>query len=462
MAIICGVDFSEAARSAVRTAAGLATRRHESLWLVHALEPAVETTSAPSPERVTTELVERLEQTARQLEGSGSLAVRVAVPAGRADEVLRSFARDHEGTLIVVGSRGHRAESLIRPGGVSERLAMGLELPLLVVRDDQPFEAWSHGQAFRALVGLDDSNESASAVRHIESLRQVGPIDVVIGRVYYAEEAHRRYGVHGRFSMTDPDPDVERFVERDLKRRVPHLRGDGELFYRVRLGVGRIADHLLEIAEAERCDLVVIGSHGRKGVARLWSVSATALHLARMAVLVVPDDGRGLGVGVSERSPVLRRVLVATDLSPFANVAIPWAYAVVDPQGEVILAHVTLLDRDAGELLERYLPGLTPQARSRVEAEVAARLRSLIPTAPESRGVVTRTEVCRGTSAATELLAAAERVGADAVVIASHGRSGLTRTLLGSVAEQVLRASKRPVFVVRVPAEAVPQASPMV
>ena len=82
---------------------------------------------------------------------------------------------------------------------------------------------------------------------------------------------------------------MEHFIERDLKRRVPRLPGRGEIFYRARLGVGRVADHLLEIAESERCDLVVVGSHGRAGLARLWSVSATTLHLARMAVLVVPD-----------------------------------------------------------------------------------------------------------------------------------------------------------------------------
>jgi nucleotide-binding universal stress UspA family protein len=278
-----------------------------------------------------------------------------------------------------------------------------------------------------------------------------GHVDVVVGRVYYAEEAHRRYGVHGRYSMTDPDPEVERYVERELKRRVPHLRGSGEVFYRARLGVGRIADHLLEIAEGERCDLIVVGSHGRKGIARLWSVSATALHLARMAVMIVPDDGHGVGVGVPESPPRLRRVLVCTDFSPFANLAIPWAYAVVQPRGEVFLAHVTLTDSAAGDLLERYLPGAAPQQRTRVDAEVAARLRALTPAGLEGQGVVTHTEVCRGMDAAVEILAAAERIGVDAIAIASHGRTGLARTVLGSVAERVLRTSKCPVFVVRAP-----------
>ena len=46
------------------------------------------------------------------------------------------------------------------------------------------------------------------------------------------------------------------------------------------------------------------------------------------------------------------------------------------------------------------------------------------------------------------IVAAAERHDVDVIAVGSHGRSGLSRTLIGSVAEQVARRSRRPVFIV--------------
>ena len=57
--------------------------------------------------------------------------------------------------------------------------------------------------------------------------------------------------------------------------------------------------------------------------------------------------------------------------------------------------------------------------------------------------------VIDGGSAGEAILQAAHRLGADAIALASHGRSGVVRTLMGSVAEAVLRGSDKPVFVVR-------------
>ena len=99
-----------------------------------------------------------------------------------------------------------------------------------------------------------------------------------------------------------------------------------------------------------------------------------------------------------------------------------------------------------------YAPALpAPHASPRVEAEVAARLRGLTPSTAAERGVVTRTEVLRSAEPAKALLALSEQLGVDAIVIASHGRTGVLRAVRGSVAEAILRGATRPVMVVRTP-----------
>jgi nucleotide-binding universal stress UspA family protein len=130
--------------------------------------------------------------------------------------------------------------------------------------------------------------------------------------------------------------------------------------------------------------------------------------------------------------PRFRTAVVATDLSDFANRAVPYAYGVVGDGGEVHIVHV--VDDDA----EIDLAALT--------AEVAA-------LAPRGVKATTVAHVIHGDDAARVVGETAERVGADVVCIASHGRTGLTRALMGSVADKLLRACRRPVMILRPPAD---------
>ncbi|MFZ5438483.1 MAG: universal stress protein [Myxococcota bacterium] len=445
MTILCATDFSEQARGAEQAAAALAERLGLSLWLLHVQEPGVEVMTPEAQEKVQSMLADRLATSANRLRGRVR-SLQTAVKVGRASDVISAFAKAHDVKLIVVGSSGHGMSPLYKLGGTSERLANGAELPVLVVREGDSLAEWAAGRSLRVLVGLDEGEASASALRWVTRLREVAPVDVVLGRVYYAEEAHHRYGV-ARASFTEPDPSLERLIERDLKHAVPSLPGQGELFFRAKLGLGRIADHLLELAETERCQLVVVGTHHHRGLARMWSVSAATVHLARMSVVLVPPDGQGMGALAP--TPKLRRVLVTTDFSPLGNAAIRWAYALSDAGAEVILTHVTPTEGAATDLAELYAPALPlPHASPKVEAEVAARLRALAE--PYARpNVVTRTEVLRAGDPAAAILTLSEQLGVDTIVISSHGRSGVGRAVRGSVAEAVLRGAHRPVFVVK-------------
>ena len=448
MTILCATDFSEQARGAEQAAAALAERLALPLWLVHVQEPGIELLSPEASQQLHRMLEKRLAGVADRLKPRPA-SVKTALRMGRASEVVPALARELDAKLIVVGSSGHGLTPLYRLGGTSERMAHGAEVPVLVVREGDSFTEWAAGKSLRVLVGLDEGEASASALRWVTQLRQVAPVDVVLGRVYYAEEAHQRYGLAGRrYSFTDPDPVIEKLIERDLKQAAPELPGTGEVFYRAKLGLGRVADHLLELAETERCQLVVIGTHRHRGLARMWSVSAATVHLARMSVTLVPPDGRGMGTLAPP--PRLRRVLVTTDFSTLGNAAVRWAYALVDRGGEVILAHVTPSEGIAGQLADLYAPALPlPHASPRVETEVAARLHAIAAPFSKDRGVITRTEVLRSSEPAKAILMLAEQLGVDTVVISSHGRSGVTRAVWGSITEAVLRGSHRPVFVVR-------------
>lgn len=213
------------------------------------------------------------------------------------------------------------------------------------------------------------------------------------------------------------------------------MGGAGEVAFRPHLALGRFADHLVELADGERADLVVVGTHHRRGPARLWSVSSGALHFGRMSVATVPTSpGTLLG---PEGLPEVKRVLVATDLSDASGWAVTFAYALLGRRGgDVHLLHV--VEPPGGE------------ERSAADAELARRLRALAPSGAGRERIAAHVEVVHGAVVAP-ICAAAERLGVDVVCLGSRGESALVKALLGSVVAGVLEESARPVLVIRPP-----------
>jgi len=127
-------------------------------------------------------------------------------------------------------------------------------------------------------------------------------------------------------------------------------------------------------------------------------------------------------------------VLAATDLSSFGNEAVRFALA---------LAHATGGDLHLLHVSDAQVPDWDD------EASLTAQLRSLVPQRWPFR---VSTEVIFGRQPSTAIASAAERMDADVICVASHGRRGIARVALGSVTEDLMRRAHRPVLVVR-PAE---------
>lgn len=436
MPIICGTDFSNRARAALEVAAGLAPRlKAAELWLVHVLDPTTDSLGPAALEASKAAAEKRLRVEAESLGERASVHVHHLVLVGSASEALLAFAEEKKARLVVVASQGHGTSFVLRVGGTSERLAQSTQIPVLVVRDGGPFEAWVKGERpLRLLLAIDWSRSCDAAIQWVKALRELSPVDVVVGYVYssgYPGEGPARYGLPWRHPIVERDPEAEALLVRDLRARVGELAGQGELVFRLQLGVGRLGDHLLELAEAERVDLIVIGTHHRRGLARLGSTAAVTLHHSHASVAMVPVPEGDLRA--PDEVPCIRRVLIATDLSPLSNFAIPFGYALLGERGgEVHLLHVRGNDKEAVG-----------------EVDIIAQLRSLVPKRGVPANVVTRTELVQHTDTALAICQTAERLGVDAVCMAAHGRSGVKRAVLGSVAESVMRESRRPVFVVR-------------
>ncbi len=427
MRLVYGHDFSDVSNALVPGAAALAVRLDLPLVLVHVRDGADAALDPDADARLAIRARERLEALAVELirDWPGCRARAVVLRGHPASELAAEAARNRANLLVV--SSGRHVGPLWRVGSTSERVAVEAECPVLVLRASEPFEAWARRvRPLRVVLGVSDDAAFIGALAWTSRLRAAGRCDVTAAEVYSPPGTHDRYGLHPRLPWTTPDPELERLVARDIERRLSSLGGEGAVGIHPTLGLGRTADHLLDVAERSAAHLVVVGTHRARGLARLTSVSEGVLHHGRTSVLLVPGDVETIPVNI----PELRRVLVAVDLSPASVVAVAHGLALARVAGgEVYLLHVVEAEEPAPS-----------------EAiAIAARLRGLAPDPP---GVPIRTEVVGARDPSQAIVAAAERLDADVVCLASHGRAGVERIALGSVAERVVRSCRRPVLVV--------------
>ncbi|MBM3998936.1 MAG: universal stress protein [Planctomycetes bacterium] len=135
-----------------------------------------------------------------------------------------------------------------------------------------------------------------------------------------------------------------------------------------------------------------------------------------------------------------RRVVAPVDFSDRSVEVVKTARDIAGVQGQVLVVHVLpeLSPTDPGVIWE------TIDDSSRIE-KAGRTLRDTYPADDPSK---TRFEVVVG-DPGHEVAAIAERTSADLIVVASHGRTGVKRLLIGSVAERIVRLAHCPVLVLR-------------
>lgn len=136
-----------------------------------------------------------------------------------------------------------------------------------------------------------------------------------------------------------------------------------------------------------------------------------------------------------------QRILVPIDMSVFSITALQYAEDVAEHFGaEIAVVHVVEHETQSAKAAE---------ADSEAEAEQA--LRSTIARMLLDHNVVhqsLRIELRHG-SPAQEIVKASQEIHADLIIMCTHGRSGLSHVLMGSVAERVVRRSPCPVLTIK-------------
>jgi nucleotide-binding universal stress UspA family protein len=203
---------------------------------------------------------------------------------------------------------------------------------------------------------------------------------------------------------------------------------------------------LCEEADRIEADLVVMATHGRGAMGRLWLGSVAdymVRHLSVPVLLVHPDRLE------PATEPRLHSILVSLDLSRESEAILqPVERLAQLTEGHVTLVHI--VEPIIGTV-GIGMPFAAPVPIELFEEQRTAAQRKLDRIADElrNRGLSVSARIIDAANAAVGLLEVLGEKGYDLIAMTTHGRGGVRRLLLGSVADKVIRGAAKPVLVIR-------------
>jgi nucleotide-binding universal stress UspA family protein len=300
------------------------------------------------------------------------------------------------------------------------------------------------------LVPVDGSNLAKSAIPFAQSLAGADGTILLLQVVSPSDPIRDDLGVSlvseemaGRWHVEEIQRELDEFAG------TLQLQVDRGVTVKTAVTVGDPATEILDTAQREQIGTIVMTSHARGAIGRA-AFGSVADRVARSAdipvVIVRPADD----IGAVGKPAQLRRIILPLDGSALADSAIPFVKDVAVRLG-VTVSLVHVMDMNSPYIVVGAMP--IPQSaldewwnEARDMLEPAAKIF-------DDAGVSSKIEILQGAPFAAISNFAAP---GDLIVMTSHGRTGFTRWLLGSVAEKLVRSAPVPVCIVpaRAPAPA--------
>lgn len=284
----------------------------------------------------------------------------------------------------------------------------------------------------RVLVGVDFSKPARRAFEQALALSRHHGAELVVVQAVPADQPFAQRG-QARLALAE---------------RLRQAAAEANVEFAHRVQTGDPAEIVLLHARSLRPDVIVVGTHQRRGVGRLrqGSVAERVAASATVPVLVVPAPRREFGA-----IRPFCHVAVAVDFGPASRGAIEHALALANESAaRVTLLHV--MDGLSSKIpVHWYGYGLEEGQKAQMR-DAHRRLQWAIPPTPQSPAVVD-TRVLRG-DITSGLTRAVDSLGADLLVVGVHKQGAVSRALFGTTVTRLLRVAGVPVLAVPVTAAA--------
>ena len=283
----------------------------------------------------------------------------------------------------------------------------------------------------KIIVGYDDSEFSSAALCEASGwIRRHGGTAVLAHAVFFSEE---------EFASL-PEQREQRFklgrnicsIARDSMSAELGLNGNLLAF----VCEGEPHEVLVDIARAKNADLIALGTHGRKGIKKIFmgSVTSRVLQSSPCDVLIVRKS--------SDCDGQYRSILLSYDGSPFSKKALSRACE---------LAKIDDSEITALYVVPRYEEMVEFISSSMIKENIALDARKVLSEAASiaaEMGVTIKTEIAYGTEA-EKIVETALKLKSDLIIRGTHGWIGFNKAIIGSVIENIIINAPCPVLAVR-------------
>ncbi len=206
---------------------------------------------------------------------------------------------------------------------------------------------------------------------------------------------------------------------------------------------GLPSDKIKEVAKRKNADLIVMGKHGHGFLENMLAGSETVrvLKKSHLPVLSVKDENK---------KAQFKNILVPIDLTHRSDAAVSYALEMAQLTGaKVTVIFVLRLDMYAQDIPAGALERVIEQAIKTLNKRASQIKKIFEKKTGASKNIQINTEVIHGMSEAVTISQYAVKKKIDLIVIHTHGRTGLTRFLLGSVTERVVASARCSVLAMR-------------
>lgn len=301
----------------------------------------------------------------------------------------------------------------------------------------------------RVLVPLDGSELAEQVLPYVRLIAKAFQSEVTLVRIVgpvSPELADPAHGIY-RSQMLE----AQRGQAADYLDRVAASLQKKALTVSTIVREGDPADTIITEAAKEKDTLIAVTTHGRGGIARLvlGSVTNKVLYNTTSPLLVVRAKEKPLPPDAVR----LKVAILPLDGSAVAEQALPHATALAQTMGlKVVLVRAILSAQQiftyAGGPWDGVPPGVLDEVIKSIEADANNYMR-LADAKLRKQGVSSLEESVPYGNAADAIIDIARKTDDNLVVMTTHGRSGVGRFLLGSVADRVVRSCGDPVLLVR-------------
>ncbi len=294
MAVLVAIDFSGNAERALCVAARQAEIRNEPLTVLHCLESGFEAIAerqlAEPPQnlraRLWKEAKTQLEETYREVVPADrrppktDFRVEMAHPKDGVVEVARETGAE----LVVLGATGHSRLTNVLLGGTAEEVVRRIDVPLLVVHNEA-----DAGPVERIVAPVDFTPCSRRSLAVAAEHARRESAELILLHAYVLPVADTT------FVPAQMPPELVDEIETQRREKLEEMAADADLHdlqWRTRLEIGAPHRAITDVVDREAAELVVMGTHGRRGFRRLFLGSTATKVLRRMPCSVMTVRSR--------------------------------------------------------------------------------------------------------------------------------------------------------------------------